>query len=119
MDEPITPFHLIFAWGMFFFESTNLICTQKRKDMGQFHNGKLLPSLNYTLKSVPSFHLLVSQVSAANAPQPNPPMFFLGKKKEIKSEVRFDSTKVKKVVTKLLKILRRLKLTFSLDEMRH
>jgi len=103
--------------GMFFFESTNLICTQNRKDMGQFHNGKLLPSLNYTLKNVPSFHLLVSQVSVANAPQPNPPMFFLGKRKEIKNEVRFDSTKGKKVVTKLLKILRRLKLTFSLDEM--
>jgi hypothetical protein len=50
-------------------------------------------------------------------PQPNPPTtFLLGKKKESKNEVRFDSTKVKKAATKLLKILRRLKLTFPLDE---
>jgi hypothetical protein len=66
---------------------------------GQFHNGKLLlPSLNYTLKSVPSFHLLVSQVSAANVPATTQStnVFFLGKKKESKNEVRFDSTKVKK-----------------------
>jgi hypothetical protein len=58
--------------GMFFFEFANLSFAPKNEKnphgMGQFHNGKLLPSLNYTLKSVPSFHLLVSQVSAANAP---------------------------------------------------
>jgi hypothetical protein len=118
MNEP-TPFTSYFVWGCSSLNPQTSFATQNRKDMGQFHNGKLLPSLNYTLKSVPSFHLLVSQVSAANAPQPNPPMFFLGKRKEIKNEVRFDSTKGKKVVTKLLKILRRLKLTFSLDEMRH
>jgi len=68
--------------GMFFFfESTNLICAQKKKRQDQFLNGKLLPSLNYTLKNVPSFHLLVNQVSAANAPATQSTNLFLGAKR--------------------------------------
>jgi hypothetical protein len=45
------------------------------------------------LKNVPSFHLLVNQVSAANAPANQSTNLFLGKKKEPKNDFSFFGVK--------------------------